>query len=59
MQKMQSDYKVDVAGFGDRLAVEEPQEWKKLKDHWDETFSRTPVTFDIKLKITDFGSFIE
>ncbi|AIQ68923.1 Ger(x)C family spore germination protein [Paenibacillus graminis] len=59
MQKMQSEYKVEVAGFGERLSVEEPQEWKKLKDHWDETFSRTPVTFDIKLTITDFGSFIE
>ncbi|QQZ59764.1 Ger(x)C family spore germination protein [Paenibacillus sonchi] len=59
MHKMQSEYKVEVAGFGERLNVEEPQEWKKLKDHWDETFSRTPVTFDIKLTITDYGSFTE
>ncbi|MNO17073.1 Spore germination protein B3 precursor [compost metagenome] len=59
MQKMQSEYKVEVAGFGDRLSVEEPREWKKLKGHWDETFSHIPVTFDIKLTITDFGSFTE
>lgn len=54
--KMQSTYKVDVAGFGDRLSIEKPLVWKQMKDHWDEEFTRIPLTFDIKLKITDFGS---
>ncbi|WP_379152524.1 Ger(x)C family spore germination protein [Paenibacillus sp. sgz5001063] len=59
MQKMQSEYKVEVAGFGNRLSIEKPQVWKKLKDHWDEAFCRIPVTFDVKMKITDYGSFME
>ncbi|MEK5397258.1 spore gernimation protein GerC [Paenibacillus sp. VTT E-133280] len=54
--KMQSTYKVDVAGFGDWLSIEKPHIWKQMKDHWDDEFTRMPLTFDIKLKITDFGS---
>ncbi|MEK5254905.1 Ger(x)C family spore germination protein [Paenibacillus sp. FSL F4-0125] len=56
IRKMQSTYKVDVAGFGDWYSIEKPHVWKQIKDHWDEEFTRIPVTFDLKLKITDFGS---
>ncbi|OKP77092.1 spore gernimation protein GerC [Paenibacillus helianthi] len=59
MQQMQSTYKVEVAGFGERLSIEHPKVWKKLKDHWDDTFSKVPVTFSIKFTITDYGSFNE
>lgn len=59
LHKMQSTYKVDVAGFGDWLSIKNPHYWKKVKDHWDEEFSQIPVTFDVDLKITDFGSFTD
>ncbi|MDN4080514.1 Ger(x)C family spore germination protein [Paenibacillus polymyxa] len=59
MHKLQSEYKVDVAGFGDHLKIEEPQVWKKVKDDWDYKFSKIPVTFDVKLTITDLGSSAE
>ncbi|WP_068505068.1 Ger(x)C family spore germination protein [Paenibacillus kribbensis] len=59
MYKLQSEYKVDVAGFGERLYIEKPQAWKKVKDDWDYKFSQIPVTFDIKLSITDLGSSSE
>lgn len=32
---------------------------EKVKDNWDYKFSKTPVTFDIKLSITDLGSSAE
>lgn len=57
MQKLQSDYKADAAGFYRELSIQEPKLWNKVKDHWDEVFSRTPIHITIKLKITDFGSF--
>lgn len=57
MQKLQSDYKTDVAGFSRKLSIQEPALWNRLKDHWDDVFSRTPLHFTIDLKITDFGSF--
>lgn len=56
INKMQSTYKVDVAGFGDWFSIKKPHVWKQIKDHWDEEFTRIPVTFDLKLKITDFGT---
>ncbi|MGG4213572.1 Ger(x)C family spore germination protein [Paenibacillus sp. FSL L8-0638] len=59
MHKLQSEYKVDVAGFGDHLHIEKPQVWKKVKDDWDYKFGKIPVTFDIKLSITDLGSSAE
>lgn len=59
IRKLQTEYKVDVAGFGDRLAVEHPGTWKKVKENWDEVFSSADITFHYDVKITDFGSFAE
>lgn len=59
MRKLQSEYKVDVGGFGERLAIEHPAVWKRVKDNWDEVFSQTEITFQYKINITDFGSFTE
>ncbi|MEK3687626.1 Ger(x)C family spore germination protein [Paenibacillus sp. FSL R10-2736] len=57
IQKLQSDYKADVAGFGERLSIQKPALWRKSEDHWDDVFSRTPIHINVELKITDFGSF--
>lgn len=59
MQKLQSDYKTDVAGFGDTLSIQHPAVWRKVKDQWDDTFSRSKISFKYDLKITDFGSITE
>jgi spore germination protein len=59
MHKLQTQYKVDVAGFGEHLYIEKPQVWKKVKNDWDYKFSQIPVTFDVKLSITDLGSSAE
>ncbi|QNK57762.1 Ger(x)C family spore germination protein [Paenibacillus sp. PAMC21692] len=59
MVKLQSKYKSDVAGFGRRLAIENPAAWKKVKEDWDNVFSRSEITFAIKVRINDFGSFTE
>lgn len=56
LEKMQSKYKVEVAGFGEKLKIQQPKYWKTVEDHWDDVFSQTPVTFDIQFTITDFGS---
>ncbi|KHL93078.1 spore gernimation protein GerC [Paenibacillus sp. IHB B 3415] len=59
MQKLQSDYKADVAGFGERLSIQKPALWRKSEDHWDDVFSRTPIHINVELKITEFGSFTD
>ncbi|AJS61483.1 spore gernimation protein GerC [Paenibacillus sp. IHBB 10380] len=56
VHKLQEDYRVDVAGFRDKLRIQHPKVWKKVKKEWDETFSQSDITYDVNLKITDFGS---
>ncbi|MDP1420284.1 Ger(x)C family spore germination protein [Peribacillus simplex] len=56
LEKMQKEYQVDVAGFGNRLRIEHPKVWKKVKKDWDQTFSETPINYDVKLTINDYGT---
>lgn len=57
--KLQKKYQADVAGFGDRFAIEHPALWKKVKDNWDEVFSRSKINFTYDVKISEYGSFVE
>lgn len=59
MDKLQKQYKADVGSFGERLAIQHPQVWRKVKDNWDDVFSQVEVDFHYKVKVTDFGSFSE
>ncbi|SEL22969.1 spore germination protein [Paenibacillus sp. cl141a] len=59
LDKMQHVYHVDVGGFGEKLRIKHPGVWRKVKDHWDETFSHVPITYEVHMKITDFGSSID
>lgn len=56
LNKMQHVYHVDVGGFGDQLRIKHPKLWKKVKENWDETFSHVPITYEVNMNITDFGS---
>lgn len=56
LEKMQKEYKTDVAGFGNQLRIEHPKVWKKVKKDWDQTFSETPINYDVKLTINDYGA---
>lgn len=55
LQAMQSKYLVDVAGFGTQLRIHYPKVWQKVKQNWDQEFSKIPVTYTVKLKINDYG----
>ena len=54
--KMQKEYHADVAGFGNRLRIENPKAWKKVKKDWDEVFSSTSIQYDVKINISDYGT---
>lgn len=56
LNKIQKEYKTDVAGFGKRFSIEHPKQWKKVKDDWDELFSEADIRYDVKLKITEMGA---
>lgn len=59
LDKLQHTYHVDAVGFGKELRIKYPKEWNKMKERWDEVFSNTPITYDVDLKIVDFGSTTE
>jgi spore germination protein len=56
LEKMQTEYQVDVAGFGEHLRIEHPKVWEEVKEDWDQTFSDIPITINVTLTITDYGS---
>ena len=56
LEKMQTKYKVDVAGFGNQLRIKRPRVWMRVKDNWDQAFSEVPINYDVKLTIKDYGA---
>ncbi|WP_410768837.1 Ger(x)C family spore germination protein [Fontibacillus sp. BL9] len=56
LHKMQQVYRVDVGGFNEQLRIKYPKVWNRVKEDWDETFSSIPITYEVDMKITDFGS---
>jgi len=56
VEKMQKEYKVDVAGFGNQLRIKKPRVWMRVKDNWDQTFSEVPINYHVKLTIKDYGT---
>lgn len=56
VEKMQKEYQVDVAGFGNRLRIEDPKVWKTVKKDWDQIFSEIPINYHVKLTIKDYGT---
>ncbi|GAB1810147.1 Ger(x)C family spore germination protein [Priestia megaterium] len=56
VEKMQKEYKVDVAGFGNQLRIKRPRVWMRVEANWDQTFSEVPINYDVKLMIKDYGA---
>ncbi|MDU0204375.1 Ger(x)C family spore germination protein [Paenibacillus sp. MAH-36] len=54
--KIKDTYKADVAGFGEQFRIKNYKEWKKVKDDWDDAFSRSNVEVEAKVHIREFGS---
>jgi spore germination protein len=58
LDKTQKEYQADVLGFGDRLRIEYPKVWENVKKDWDQTFSKIPIKYNVKLTIKDYGTSI-
>lgn len=55
IRKVQQEYETDIFGFGEVLHKEHPGQWKKIKDNWNEIFSRGEVKVEVETKITRIG----
>ncbi|MCQ6268680.1 Ger(x)C family spore germination protein [Fictibacillus sp. WQ 8-8] len=46
----------DIFGFGDAIHKSNPQEWKRLKPHWDQEFKKIKVDINVQAKTREFGT---
>lgn len=53
---VQQKYQSDIFGFGATIQKQNPQEWKKVKDNWDDVFAELPVNVEVNARISHFGS---
>lgn len=51
LEKLQKEYKADVAEFGKALKIKYPKIWESVKDNWDEHFSKSRIDVDINFNI--------
>lgn len=56
LQKIQKEYKTDVAGFSTSLKIEYPKVWEKVEKDWDRVFSKAQIKYNVKLTIEDYGT---
>lgn len=54
LNKIQKEYKADVAGFGNQLRIHYPEVWQKVKKDWDHQFSQAPVKVGVKINIRGY-----
>jgi spore germination protein KC len=52
----QKEVKSDIFGFGEVIHRQHPKTWRKLKDHWDETFQEVEVNYKINYEIRRLGT---
>ncbi|MCC9022416.1 Ger(x)C family spore germination protein [Bacillus nakamurai] len=53
--KLQGQYEADPVFFSESVRIHYPDYWKKVKHHWDKTFSEAAFDYDISLQIVNFG----
>jgi len=51
----QQEFSSDIFGFGTQVHKYHLQYWKKVKDNWDDVFSRLPVDIEVDAKIRRTG----
>lgn len=55
ISKIQNDYQTDILGYGSLLYRNNPRQWEKIKDIFDEEFKNIDVIVESKVKILNTG----
>ncbi|MEK3988687.1 Ger(x)C family spore germination protein [Robertmurraya sp. FSL R5-0851] len=55
IKKVQTEFGVDIFGFGEALNRQHHKEYKKVEDHWDEVFAQADVEVDTNLHLRRSG----
>lgn len=52
---LQEEYQLDIFGFGEHMERQAYDDFKKVKDHWNEEFSRAEINVDVIVKLRRAG----
>lgn len=55
LTKAQEDFGLDIFGFGQVFHRKHPEEWKTIKDDWDDLFAASEFTVQVKTNISRSG----
>lgn len=55
IEKLQKKYKTDVFGFGNAIYRKYPSHWKKIKNEWEQEFTKMDVSVDVNIAIRLIG----
>lgn len=55
LTRIQKELKVDSAGFGQEIYKNYPDQWSRLRDHWDTRFPEADITLEVNLKVHGAG----
>lgn len=56
---VQKKYNTDVLGYGKLIHKKNPNNWKKIKNNWNEIFKNLKIEPEFDIKIEDQGSLIQ
>ncbi|MCC3376850.1 Ger(x)C family spore germination protein [Cohnella sp. REN36] len=56
IRKMQTEYQLDIFGFGQAIHRADPAAWRRLKRDWDRNFADMQVKLDVKTVIDRVGT---
>jgi spore germination protein KC len=51
ISKVQNEYQCDIFDFGTKMEIQNPKEWKKIKEKWNEKFSSASVEANVDIHI--------
>jgi spore germination protein len=54
LKKLQKEYHIDAAGFGEQLRIHYPNQWKQMEKNWDKQFGEVPIKYQVKITISDY-----
>lgn len=58
LEKVQTEYKSDIFGFGQIVHRKYPREWKDMQDNWDELFSQATIEVEPEVQIIKTGKSV-
>lgn len=59
IKRVQTEYKVDIFGFGEKIREDEPQKWNEMESSWENKFKDLPVHVTSRIHIKGSGMLAE